>query len=158
MLFPLNLVPGFLSTNRFLVKACIYSLLLLFFPRCRRTICCRRRWWVPLLLWRWQNCSTRRRRNPELTPRTSTICQKGKGDYIWPASCKKCRPRPAAASPTPRLSGSALVDNHNINGIYLSCYVNNFILYRCFQHRIGADLGLHYMKCPKVPFRVTLAI
>ena len=55
-------------------------------------------------------------------------------------------------------SGSALFDNHNINGTYFSCYVNNFIMYRRFQHRIGADLGLHYVKCPKVPFRVTLAI
>ena len=31
-------------------------------------------------------------------------------------------------------------------------------MFRCFQHRIGADLGLHYVKCPKVPFRVMLAI
>jgi len=31
-------------------------------------------------------------------------------------------------------------------------------MYRCFQHRIGADLGLHYVKCPKVPLRVSLAI
>ena len=31
-------------------------------------------------------------------------------------------------------------------------------MYRFFQHRIGANLGLHYVKCPKVPFRVTLAI
>ena len=31
-------------------------------------------------------------------------------------------------------------------------------MYRCFQHRIWADLGLHYVKCPKVHFRVTLAI
>ena len=54
-------------------------------------------------------------------------------------------------------SGSALFDNHNINGTNLSWYVNNFIMYRCFQHRIGADLGLHYVKCPKVLFRVTLA-
>ena len=55
-------------------------------------------------------------------------------------------------------SGSALFDNYNINDNYFSCYVNNFTIYRCFQHRIGADLGLHYMKCLKVPFRVTLAI
>ena len=53
-------------------------------------------------------------------------------------------------------SGSALFDNHNINGTYFSCYVDNFIIYMCFHHRIGADLGLHYVKCPKVPFRVTL--
>jgi len=31
-------------------------------------------------------------------------------------------------------------------------------MYRCFQHCTGADLGLHYVKCPKVLFRVTLAI
>ena len=49
-------------------------------------------------------------------------------------------------------SGSALFDNHYINGTYFSCYVNNFITYRCFQHLIGADLGLHYLWCPKVPF------
>ena len=55
-------------------------------------------------------------------------------------------------------SGSVLFDNQNINGTYFSCYVNNFIMYRCFKHRIGADLDLHYVKCPKVPFRVTLAI
>ena len=30
-------------------------------------------------------------------------------------------------------------------------------MYRCFQHRNWADLGLHYVKCPKVPFCVTLA-
>ena len=54
-------------------------------------------------------------------------------------------------------SGSALFDSHNINGTYLSCYLNKFVVYRSFQHRIGADLGLHYVKCPKVPFRVTLA-
>ena len=55
-------------------------------------------------------------------------------------------------------SGSALFYNHNIIGTNFSRYVNNFIMYRYFQHRIGADLGLHYVKCPKVPFRVTLAI
>ena len=32
------------------------------------------------------------------------------------------------------------------------------IMNRCFKHRIGADLGLHYVKCQKVPFHVTLAI
>ena len=88
--------------------------------------------------------------------------------YIWPVSCekgpsdicKKCRPRPADGLRRRVWSGSALFDNHNImiNGTYFSCYVNTFIMYRCFQHRIGADLGLHYLKCPKVPFRVTLAI
>ena len=49
-------------------------------------------------------------------------------------------------------SGSALFDNRNINGTYCSCYVNNFIMFKCFQHRIGADLGLHYVECPKGPF------
>ena len=49
-------------------------------------------------------------------------------------------------------SGSALFDNHSINGTYFSSYVNNFIMNRCFQHCNGADLGLHYMKCPKVLF------
>ena len=48
-------------------------------------------------------------------------------------------------------SGSALLDNHNINGTYFFCYVNNFIMYRCFQHRIGADPGLHYLQYSKVP-------
>ena len=84
---------------------------------------------------------------------------------IWPASCKKgtsdiykkCR-----QDQPPRLrrrdwSGSVLFDNHYINGTYFSCYVNSFIMYSYFQHRIGADLGLHYVKCPKDPFRVTLA-
>jgi len=36
--------------------------------------------------------------------------------------------------------------------------VNNLITYRCFQHRVGTDFGLHYVKCPKVPFLVTLVI
>ena len=36
--------------------------------------------------------------------------------------------------------------------------MSSLITYRCFQHRFAADLGLHYVKCPKVPFRVTLAI
>ena len=31
-------------------------------------------------------------------------------------------------------------------------------MYRCFRHRIEADLGLHYVKCLKLPFRVTLVI
>ena len=55
-------------------------------------------------------------------------------------------------------SGSALFDKHNINGTYFYCYVNTSIMYMCFKHRIRANLGLHYLKCPKVPFRVTLAI
>ena len=48
-------------------------------------------------------------------------------------------------------SGSSLFYTPHINGTYFSCYVNNSIMYRCFQHRIGTDLGLHYVKCPKVP-------
>ena len=55
-------------------------------------------------------------------------------------------------------SGSALFDTRNIDDTYFSCYVNNLNIYSCFQHRIGADLSLHYVKSPKVPFRVTLAI
>ena len=54
-------------------------------------------------------------------------------------------------------SGSALFDTCHINGTYISCSVNILITYRCFQHLSGADLGLHNVKCPKVPFRVTLA-
>ena len=55
-------------------------------------------------------------------------------------------------------SGSALFDTRHINSIYFSCCVNILIAYMCFQHRIQADLGLHYMLYPKVSFRVTLAI
>jgi len=55
-------------------------------------------------------------------------------------------------------SGTALFDTRYINGTYFPCCVYILIMNRCFKHRIGADLGLHYMKCPKVPFRVTLAI
>ena len=55
-------------------------------------------------------------------------------------------------------SGSALFDTRYINGTYISCCVNNLITYSCFQYRISADLGLHYLQCPKVPFRVTMAI
>ena len=55
-------------------------------------------------------------------------------------------------------SRSALFDTRHINGTYFPCGVNNLIAYKCYQHRIGADLGLHYVKYPKVPFRVTLAI
>jgi len=55
-------------------------------------------------------------------------------------------------------SGSAFFDNHNINDTFFSCYVNNFTMFRCFQHRIGADFDLHYMKCPNVPVRVKPAI
>ena len=49
-------------------------------------------------------------------------------------------------------TASAIFDTCYINGNYLSCCVNNIIMYRCFQHRIGADLGIHYVECSKVPF------
>ena len=49
-------------------------------------------------------------------------------------------------------SESALFDTRHINSTYISCFVSNWITY-C----IRVDLGLHYVKCPKVPFRVTLA-
>ena len=55
-------------------------------------------------------------------------------------------------------SGSALFDTRHINGTYISCCENSLNTYRCFQHRIRADLDLHYVKCPKLPFHVTLAI
>ena len=42
--------------------------------------------------------------------------------------------------------------------LIFSCCVINFINYRCSPHRIGTDLDLHYVKCPKVSSRVTLAI
>ena len=55
-------------------------------------------------------------------------------------------------------SGSALFDTRHINSTYFSCCANKLITYRCFQHYTGTDLGLHYVKCAKVPFRMTLAI
>ena len=55
-------------------------------------------------------------------------------------------------------SESALFDTRHINSTYISCYVSNWITYSYFQFWIGADLGLHYLQCPNVPFRVTLAI
>ena len=42
-------------------------------------------------------------------------------------------------------SGSALFDTRHINCTYISCCVSNKITYSCFQHRLGADLGLHYL-------------
>ena len=54
--------------------------------------------------------------------------------------------------------GSSLFDTRHINGTYIPCCVNNLITYMCFQHRKGTDLGLHSLKCPKVPFRETPAI
>ena len=53
--------------------------------------------------------------------------------------------------------GSDFFYTYLINGTYIYCAVNNLITYRWFQHHIGADLGLHYGLCLKVPFRVTLA-
>ena len=91
---------------------------------------------------------------------------------IWPASCekghsdicKKCRPRPAAASPTYTYSQGLHFQSAYSQGLhfltlvtYLCCCVNNVIMHGCFKRRIGGDLGLHYVKCPKVPFRMTLA-
>jgi len=32
-----------------------------------------------------------------------------------------------------------------INDTYISSCVNNLITYRCFQHVVGADLGLQYL-------------
>ena len=55
-------------------------------------------------------------------------------------------------------SESALFDTHHINSTYISVCVRNWITYSCFQYHVGTDLGLHYVKCRKVPFRVTLAI
>ena len=55
-------------------------------------------------------------------------------------------------------SESALFDTRQINSTYISCCESNRITYSCFQYRVWADIGLHYVKCPKVPFRVTLAI
>jgi len=74
-------------------------------------------------------------------------------DIIWPASCEKgpsniwekCRPRTAATSPTPRLLRVCTFETRHINGTYISCYVNNWITYNCFQYRVGADLGLYYL-------------
>ena len=55
-------------------------------------------------------------------------------------------------------SESALFYTRHINSTAISCYITNWIIYSCFQYCTGAYLGLHYLKCPKVPFRVTLAI
>ena len=55
-------------------------------------------------------------------------------------------------------SGFALFDIRHINGIYISCCVNTLVTYVRFQYCKAADLGLHYVKCLKAPFRVTLAI
>ena len=33
-----------------------------------------------------------------------------------------------------------------------SSHVIDSSIYKCFQHGIGANLGLHYVICPKVPF------
>ena len=55
-------------------------------------------------------------------------------------------------------SGSALFDNCHISGTYISCCINNWITCNCVQYRLGSALCPHYLKCPKVPFRATLAI
>ena len=62
---------------------------------------------------------------------------------IWPASCekgpsdicKKCRPRPAATSPTPCLV-RVCTFLHSPHQRHISS---------CFQYRMVADLGLHYL-------------
>ena len=53
---------------------------------------------------------------------------------------------------------SSYFDTCHINDAYVSSCGNNLITYSCFQYRVGADLSLHYLLCPKVPFGVTLAI
>jgi len=70
---------------------------------------------------------------------------------IWPASCekgpsdicKKERPRPAAASPTPRLVRVCTFDTRHFNGTYISFCV---ITYRYFKYRFGG-LILVYTMC-----------
>ena len=42
-------------------------------------------------------------------------------------------------------SGTALFDTRHINGTYISGCVSNWNTFRCFQQRVGADLGLHYL-------------
>ena len=85
---------------------------------------------------------------------------------IWPASREKgpsdIYTKSVDPDQTQRLrrrvwSGSALFDNRHINNTYFPCCVYILIMNMCFKHPIGADLGQHCMKCPKVPFRVTLA-
>ena len=72
-------------------------------------------------------------------------CQKGPSGI-----CKKCRPRPAAASPTQRLI--------RVCTFWQSSYQwHLFVLlitYRGFQHRMSSYLDPHYLYCPRVPFRV----
>ena len=74
--------------------------------------------------------------------------------YKWPASFEKepfGRMQKVQTQTSRRVSNAAsgqglhILYNNNINGTYISCYVNNFIMYRCFQHCIWADLSLHYV-------------
>ena len=60
--------------------------------------------------------------------------------YGWSHAKRDLRTYAKSVDPDqqPRLrrrvwSGSALFDNHDINGSYFSCYVNNFIKYRCWS-------------------------
>ena len=83
-------------------------------------------------------------------------CEKGPSDI-----CKKCRPWPAAATPTQRLIRvyTFLHSLHQCHyDTYTSSRVINLTTNKSFQHDIGANLGLHYVKCQNVPFRVMLAI
>jgi len=48
--------------------------------------------------------------------------------------------------------GSTLFDTLHIKITYISCLVNNWITYSCFQPRVRAYLGRHYVQCPKGPF------
>jgi len=41
--------------------------------------------------------------------------------------------------------GLHFFDTSYIYGKYISSCVYNFITYICFQHRVGSDLGLHYL-------------
>ena len=71
-------------------------------------------------------------------------------------------PKSVDSDQPPRLrrcvwSKSALFDTRHIKSTDNSCRVSNWIAYSCFQYCIAADLGLHYLWCPKVHFRVTLA-
>ena len=42
-------------------------------------------------------------------------------------------------------SESAPFDTRHINSTAMSCCVDTWITYNCFQYRVGAELGLHYV-------------
>ena len=54
-------------------------------------------------------------------------------------------------------SESVLFYTRHINYTDSSCCVSKWITYSCFQYSVWVDLGLHYVKCLKVPFHVSLA-